>query len=281
MDQWNILGIDASLLSGLAFALTGALLSLYFWFNPRQIRGKIRYKVSCENSYTDRIWRYGSFPIHIDIWNPSAAGIDGKDIREPLKIVFPETVVVREASVSGAAGGFDTAKVKISGVDTNVITAHWAFLDPGMAFQLELDPRPADKDVSDVRLFRPIRSAGRGWVKISGRFKDFVLEEPLDLEDLPEHLRIAAGAAFASTVMVLCYLLMLAVVPLIPASDLVFSSNLAKSIGLAVFGAAVVAVGIFSIVGLDTATKFILNTKSPIEKLRKDHPVIGSIAKLS
>lgn len=276
---------DGALVSGIIFFVAGLLLSAYFWFNPRQIRGKIRYKCSGSRFLFDRIWSHSEASITIDVWNPSGAGLDGSDIREPLRVAFPDSIQIFDVAVVDTAGGMNPEAVTVAGVGSHAIDVTWNYLDPGMAFQLSMIPRPANTKGDEVAFHRPLRSAGRGWVNISGRFKDFVLEEPLDVDDLPDFARTTIGIAFGVFCLVALWVGAIIIYDSYPrfsppelSSLLIWIERLVwvKAALVALFGVVFAGGALISVFALDSASKFILNTRSPIDRISSGKPEIKS-----
>jgi hypothetical protein len=168
--------------SGWIASALGILITVYFYFNPRKIIGRIRYKVLDADSEKARsVFRSRPFDakmIYVDVWNPSRNTLDASATWEPLTISFPEHVKVVEASIDRAAQS-NSESFSITGVDSNAIQVCWKYMDYGTAVRVLISTAQTQASSLDAeQRIRGYIGARSGAIKVSARFKDFILEDP-------------------------------------------------------------------------------------------------------
>jgi hypothetical protein len=176
------------LISG-GVGVAGFFTGLYFGFHPRNVSGRLSYKVLDANTSMD--WFSQRQPstssVYIDIWNDSQLALPRDGVLEPLKIRFPDCASVTEAKVVQVRAA-STDAIRVAGVGTGTLTVRWDYLALNTAFRVKVS-------ASSILL------KDRNKPEFSGSFVGFLLAHPRSLdaynETLPSVLVTAAGFCFA------------------------------------------------------------------------------------
>ncbi len=260
------MGINLDLFGfvGLGLSAVSVVAAVYFWFNPRQIQGRLRYKFGPKARFGNYVGKYTTRSLYVDIWNPSAASVDKVDIREPLKVSFQNGLVAVSAAVEEVSGGLDPTKVTVSGEGTADLELTWDYLDQGMGFRLKVEAAAAAEE-GLVTFDRPLRAPGRDWAVISGRFKDFRLERPHDMEDMSGKLRVGAAIVYVFLIATLCAVGALTGYDFMPWDQWLQDNIVVRGAMFAVASGVIVFLSIFALYVLDVGTQHLFNTRSPID----------------
>lgn len=247
---------------GFVLTIISTAIAVYFYYNPKRQKYKIKYKLFAHSFMTALVYLKGLnsspsgedylFDSYIDIWNDGQDSIGRDVVRGPIQIYLDPNLTdteIRLAEITSSIAS-EVANVVVKAADGKVDLS-WDHLDPGEAIRLRLVTN------------RPLRNH--------------------DLGLLGKGLRLSIGKSAGDD----GGWLREAVVPLLVATAVVALGTATAWVVLAVFSRLdpdsiwyvpaafpVAAIGLMFVVGVPTAGGVLLanlftlifNTKSPIER---------------
>jgi hypothetical protein len=258
----NLFSLLTTPAAGWTVSVVGVFITIYLYFNPRRVVGRLKYKLIYPKSLLAGFFsRELVGELSLDVWNPSRNTLDAGAIWEPFTVTFLGDVTIEEASVDRVEQA-TKENFSISGVGTNALSVAWKYMDYGTAVRVAIKTRSKPREMEAVAESEALRPMFyRNKASFSGRFKDFVLEGPFVFEEYGSSFLLQA-MSFILIIWTFSYYALLAASSLMPwlIHNLIWAALAFSAAFFIIFVA-----GIFVIIAANSTLSWLLNTNSPFE----------------
>lgn len=249
---------------GLLLGGASAATAVYFYYNPRQSRHRLSYKIFAQGFFGSGLRRIGNvlrregertFSTYVDLWNSGAEPISDDVIREPVTIALQSSAVSRGIVITKIAISREThAGVSNFAVemDGDLARLNWIHFDPAMGVRVQIDTNePLRGD--EIAVF------GQGLRLIFKRIRNIA-----DIGGVPSVIKkiVVIAAPMAGGVFLGGRAL-----SWVASQDLQGLNTYLYFVAVLVFIALLISLSVAAGSGLNGAIDWIFNTRSPIERV--------------